>query len=182
MSAGGLLPRVIVKEKNGKRRQSGGREVEKFHLPGSFEEVEDGQGDGQGEASGAGAAGVDIQDSITTVEFGLVSVAADDDVKAGSFGVEVELFKVVEDVDRDILEFDYSGKRNGTGPGFGVHVAANGEDGCDGFELIQDLGVADVTCVNDGLGVCECREGFRTEESVSVGDDAEEKGFHLPRS
>ena len=88
----------------------------------------------------------------------------------------------MKDVDRDILEFDYCGKWNHTGPRFGVHVAANGEDGCDGFELIEDLGVADVTGVNDGLGVLECREGFRTEKSVSVGDDAEEKGFHLPRS
>jgi hypothetical protein len=172
----------LSRKKKGKRRQLGGREVEKFDSPGSFEEVQDGQGDGQGEASGAGAAGVDIQDTIMPVEFGFVSVAADDDVEAGSFGVEVELFKIVKDVDRDILELDYSGKRNGRCPGFGVHVAANGEDGCDGFELAQDLGVADVTCVNDGLGVFECREGFRAEESVSVGDDAEEKGFHLPRS
>jgi hypothetical protein len=32
------------------------------------------------------------------------------------------------------------------------------------------------------LGVFKRREGFRAEKSVSVGDDAEEKGFHLPRS
>jgi hypothetical protein len=32
------------------------------------------------------------------------------------------------------------------------------------------------------LGAFERGQGFRAEDSVSVGDDAEEKGFHLPRS
>ncbi len=89
------------------------------------------------------------------MRFGLVSVAADDDVEAGGFWVGVEVLKIVQDVDRDILEFDDSGERKGRGPGLGVHVAANGEDGCDGFELVEDSRIADVARMNDGLGAFE---------------------------
>ena len=108
-----------------------------------------------------------------------MSVAADDDAEAGGFWVEVELFKIVQDVDRDILEVDDSGERKGRGPGLGVHVAANGDDGCYGFEPVEDNRVADVTCMNDGLGAFQRGDRFGAEETVGIGDDAEAEGFHL---
>ena len=168
-----------MSRENGRRRQLGGRGVEKFDLPGSFEEVKEGHRDGQGEASRAGAAGVDVENSIVPVRFGLVSVAADDNVEAGDFRIEVKSFKVVQDVDRDILEFDNCGERKARGPGFAVNVAANGENGCDGLELVEDGRVADVACVNDSVGAFERGEGFRAEETVGIRDDAEEERFHL---
>ena len=107
-----------------------------------------------------------------------MSVAADYDVEAAGFRVEVELFKVVQNVDRDILKFDDCSERKGRGPGLGVHVAANGEDGCDGFELVEDGRVAHVASVNDGLGAFERGEGLRAEEAMGIGDDAEEERLH----
>ena len=89
--------------------------------------------DRQVEALWTSAARVDVEDAIVPVRFGLVSVAADDNVETGDFRIEVKLFKVVQDVDRDMLEFDNCGGRKGRGPGFGVNVAANGENGRDGF-------------------------------------------------
>jgi hypothetical protein len=153
--------------------------MQEFTLPRRLEELEVCDGDRQVEALWTSAAGVDVQDAIMPVGFGFVSVTADNDVEAGGFRVEVELFKIVQDVDRDILKFDDCGERKGRGPGFGVHVAANGEDGCDGFELVEDGGVADVACVNDSLGAFERGERFGAEQTVGIGDDAEEKRFHL---
>ena len=157
----------------------GPREIDELDLPGSFEQVESGDGDGEVEAFWAGTAGVDVEDSVLPVRFGLVRVAADDDVESGDFRIEVKLFKVVQDIDRDILKFDGCGERKGRRPRFGVHVAANGEDGCDGFELVEDGRVADVACVNDGSGAFERGESFGAEKTVGIGDDAEEERFHL---
>ena len=153
--------------------------MQELALPRRLEELEVCDGDRQVEALWTSAAGVDVEDSVPPVRFGLVSVAADDDVEAGDFRIEVKLFKVVQNVDRDILKFDGCGERKGRGPRFGVHVAANGEDGCDSFELVEDGRVADVACVNDGLGAFERGESFGAEETVGIGDDAEEEGFHL---
>jgi hypothetical protein len=107
--------------------------MQEFALPRRLEELEVCDGDRQVEALWTSAAGVDVEDSIVPVRFGLVSVAADDDVEAGGFRVEVKLFKVVQDVDREILQFNDCGERKGTGPRLSVHVAANGENWRDGF-------------------------------------------------
>jgi hypothetical protein len=154
-------------------------ETQKLGLPRRLVELEARDSDRQAEALWTGAAGVDVEDAIMPVGFGLVSVAADDDVEAGGFRVEVELFKIVQDVDRDILEFDDCRERKARGPELGVHVAANGEDGCEGFELVENGRAADVACVNDGLGAFERGENFGAEETVGIGDDAEEERFHL---
>jgi hypothetical protein len=153
--------------------------MQEFALPRRPEELDVCDGDRQVEALWAGAAGVDVEDSIVPVRFGLVSVAADYHVEAGGFRVEVELFKIVQDIDRNILEFDDCGERKGRCPRLGVHVATNGENGCDGFKLVEDGLVANVACMNNGLGAFERGEGFRAEETVGIGNDAEEKGFHL---
>jgi hypothetical protein len=153
--------------------------MQELGLPRRLVELEARDGDRQAEALWTGAAGVDVEDAIMPVGFGFVSVAADDDVEAGGFRVEVELCKIVQDVDRDILEFDDCRQRKGRGPWLGVHVAANGEDGRDGFELVEDGRAADVACVNDGLGGLERGESFAAEETVGIGDDTEEERFHL---
>jgi hypothetical protein len=108
-------------------------EIEEIRLPGSFEKVEASEGEGQRETAGAGAAGVDIEDAVAPVGFGFVGVSADDDVVSGGRRIEVEFLKIVEDVDRNVVECDDFGQREGGGPGCGVHVAAHGEDRSDGF-------------------------------------------------
>jgi len=66
-----------------------------------------------------------------------------------------------------------------SGPVAAVGVATHYEDRSDGFELIEDGEVADVTGVNDGVGALEGSEGFRAKQTVGVRDDAEKKRIHL---
>jgi hypothetical protein len=148
-------------------------------LPRRLVELEARDGDRQAEALWTGAARIDVEDAIMPVGFEFVSVAADDDLEAGAFRVQVELRKIVQDVDRDILEFDDCRERKARGPGLGVHVAANSENGCYGFELVENGRTADVACVNDSLGAFERAQSLGAEETVGIGDDAEEKRFHL---
>ena len=68
-------------------RTLGGRKLYEINMPGSFGQVEARQGDGQGEAAGAGAARIDVEDAVVPVGLGLVGMAADDDLEAGSGGV-----------------------------------------------------------------------------------------------
>ena len=120
-------------------------------MPRGFGEVEASYGDGQGEAAGAGAAGVYIEDAFVPAGAGFMGVARDDDVEAGDFGAEVELAEVVEDVDQDVLDADDFGGWQGSSPRFGVHIAADGHNWSDGFELIEDGGIPDIASVDDGF-------------------------------
>jgi hypothetical protein len=137
--------------KTGKAAKLVASQMHELDLPGSFEEVEAGEADREREAAGAGAAGVDVEEAVLPVSFGLVSVPTDDDLKAGG-GIEVQVLEIVEDVDRDVEKFDDFGDREAGGPGFGVHVTANCKDGRDGFQLIKNRWLADVAGVNDGVG------------------------------
>ena len=47
------------------------------------------------------------------------------------------------------MEFDDFGERECGGPWFGVYVAANRENRRDGFELVEDSGIADIAGVDD---------------------------------
>lgn len=73
----------------------GGGEFEELDLPGSFHQVEEREGDRQGETSRTSTAWIDVEDAALQVRFGLVGVATDDDLKAGSGGIEVELLQIV---------------------------------------------------------------------------------------
>ena len=65
--------------------------MQELGLPRRLVELEARDSDRQEEALWAGAAGIDVEDAITPMGFGFVSVATDDDVEAGDGGVEVEL-------------------------------------------------------------------------------------------
>ncbi len=62
--------------------------------------VEEGVGDGEVEAAGAGAAGVEVEDSVAVLDGGLVGVAVEDCGDAGGVGVEVEVVDGVDEVDQ----------------------------------------------------------------------------------
>lgn len=129
----------------------GRQEVEKFGLPRGFGELETSYGDRQGETARPSAAGVDIEDAFVPAGVRFVRVARDDDLEACDFGAEVELAEVVKDVDQDVFDADDFGGWQGSSPRFGVHIAADGYDRSDGFELIEDGGIPDVASVDDGF-------------------------------
>jgi len=80
-----------------------------------------------------------------------VSVTADDKAEPRGSRIQVELFQVVEEVNRNVLNFDNLAEREVRGPGFGIHVAAHGEDRSNGLQLIEDVRLADVSGVKDGV-------------------------------
>ena len=76
-----------------------GRKFYELDLPRSLGKIEAGEGEGQREAAWSSAARIDVEDAVAQVGFWLVSVATDYDLEAGSGGVQVEMFEIVEDVD-----------------------------------------------------------------------------------
>ncbi len=130
--------------------------------------------DGQIESSGAGAAWVDVEDSIFLFYFWVVAVAVDYCGYACGLGLEVEAGEIVEQVDGCAFGFDEVGFGQGAGPGLGVDVAADCGDRGNLFEGGEDFGGADVAGVEDAVGAREGGEGFGAEQAVGVGDEAEE--------
>ena len=103
-------------------------------------------------------------------------MAENDDVEVGGFGVQVERVPVVEDIEVYRSDLDYFGLGQVGCPGGCVHISANGMDGGDFGELIQDIWIADVAGMDDDLDALEGFEGFGAEEAVGVGEDADEMG------
>ena len=100
-------------------------------------------------------------------------VAGDDDVDAGAGGVAIELLEIVQDVDARVGRVERGGCGKGGGPGTFVDIAADGGDGREGAEAVEDGGIADVAGVDDVIGTGERGEGFGTEQAVGVGDDSD---------
>lgn len=80
-----------------------------------------------------------------------------------------------------MVQLDGCGERKGGGPGIGVHVAAYGEDWCDGFELVEDCRVADIAGMNDDVRAAQRGQSFRTEKAVGIRDEAQEERVHQQR-
>ena len=130
-------------------------------------------GDGELEAAGTGAAGVEIEDALVDIRRGLVGVAEDHDGDAGGLGLEVEVCDGMQHVDQMAVELDgFGGGELGGGAGR-VDVAADGGDGCDDSEAVEDGDVADVPSVEDVGRAAESVEGFGAEQAVGVGEDGD---------
>jgi hypothetical protein len=115
---------------------------------------------------------------------GHVGVAVEDDGEFGGGGIEVEGFEVVEHIEveagvgRVLDENDFGFGKFGAGA-FAVDVAADGGDGGDFGELVEDGDFSHVTDVQNAVDAAESGSDFRTEETVSVRDDAEEHGERI---
>ena len=57
-------------------------------------------------ALGTCAAGVDVEKVVAPVGIRLVGMTRNNNVEAGGFRVKVELLEIVENVNRDVLQFD----------------------------------------------------------------------------
>ncbi len=132
---------------------------------------------GQAKALGAGAAGVEVEDAVAPLDRGLVRVAADHGGDAGGFRFEVEITDGVDEVKELPGQIDgFGGRELGAGPG-GVDVAANGGDGADLAESVEDAGVADIARVEDVFSLRKRGEGLGAKEAVGVRDDADQHGY-----
>jgi hypothetical protein len=139
--------------------------------------------DGKLKAARAAGAGVEIEHTFLRDEIRDVGVAMEDRGELCGCGVKVERLEVVQHVDveaavgRVFDEDDVGFGELGAGA-FAVDVAANGGDGSDFGEIVEDGGFANVAEVEDAVDAVKGGSNFRTEETVGVRDDSE---FHVFR-
>jgi len=98
----------------------------------------------------------------------------DDDVELCDGRVEVELLKVVKDVDQGRASFDDCRQRQLRCPGSLVDVSSDGDQRRHRAELFEDLRLADIAGVEDQVGSAESRQRLRTHEAVGIGDQADD--------
>jgi hypothetical protein len=79
----------------------------------------------------------------------------------------------VEHVDVAAGDEGHFGLRQLTAGAFAVHVAADGGDGSDLAQILEDGSLAYVAEVEDALDAGESGDDFGTEETVGIADDAD---------
>ena len=80
-----------------------------------------------------------------------MSVAADDGRETGGRGIEIQLRQIVQHVDGNPVYFEHFSLGQPLRPHAFVYVAANRSDWSDGTKLIEDLGRANISGVNDAI-------------------------------
>src|SRR5579885_1971828 len=97
----------------------------------------------------AGAAWVEVEHAVPGLLPGNVAVAVDDGLNAGGFGIQVELFQDVQNVNCDAFDFD----ELGLGKVLGIHsvidVPAHGGYGSNLSQTVEDRWIADITGMDD---------------------------------
>ena len=71
------------------------------------------------------------------------------------------------------IELDGFGGGQITAESAVVDVTANCGEWRDGPQSVENLVIANVTGMQDVVAAGECLDGFRTQQSVSIGDDAD---------
>lgn len=88
---------------------------------------------------------------------------------------------LVNDVEDAAMYGDDGGERQATCPAIGIVVAAHRSDRRQSAQAIEHAGIADVAGVNDVVGAAQQRHGFRAQQSVSIGDEADAAGLARAR-
>ena len=81
-----------------------------------------------------------------------MSVAADYGREPGGPGIEIQLRQIVQHIDGNPAYFEHFSLGQLLRPHAFVYVAANRSDWSDGAKLIEDLGRANISCMNDVIG------------------------------
>jgi len=95
-----------------------------------------------------------------------------DDVEAGSSRVNVHFFHVVQDVNAHTFQFQCEVKRDLRSPRTLVIVSPDRIHGGYGTQVLENLGPADVPCVNDVLYARKRTDSLRAKQSMRIGDEA----------
>jgi hypothetical protein len=112
------------------------------------------------------AARIEVKHSFTHFLLGNMAVAGNHDLESGGFRLEIELCEIVEHIDRDTSKFDDFILRQLTRPWTFIDVAADRSKRCDGRELLEDLRVANISCVDDVLRSEQRLEGLRAKQAM----------------
>mgnify|MGYP001248759752 CR=1 FL=1 len=138
--------------------------------------------DGQLESPWPRTSRIEIEHAPACLLLRYVAMPRDHDLESGYFWLEVKLRQVMKNVYGNACEFDGFSLRQCASPCAFVDITADGGDWRHFRELFQDVGVTNVSGMNDVLGATQGVHGLRTEQSVRVGDDADQdSGPHFFR-
>ena len=118
---------------------------------------------------GTRASGIEVKYALRHLFSGKVAVSGNDHV---IFAFEGELVKVVHKADRHLANFQSVGLRERQSPWSVVSTAADGADRSNFMQGVEDFLVSDISRVKDIFRVLKDLPHFRAQESMSIGDDA----------
>ena len=122
------------------------------------------------------ASGIEVENALPGFLFWNVTVARDYNAESCGFGFEVESSEIVKHVDGNPAKLDDCRMRQSAGPLAFVDIPPHRCNRSEGCQLVEDLGIACVSSMNDVVGSAQSVERFRTKQAVGVGDDADEDG------
>ena len=98
-----------------------------------------------------------------------MGMTGDDDVKTCRDRIEVEGTKVMEHVEKSLLQLDDLRRRKPFGPGAAIHVAAYGKHRAELLQSLDHVEGADVACMHDEIHPPQSCKGLPAHQSVGVG-------------
>src|SRR6266481_6134591 len=108
-----------------------------------------------------------------------MSVSADHGGKSRNNGVEIECLNIVNDIEGQCCDLDHFGFIELLCPWLDINVAADGRDRSNLFQSTNDVRRSNVSGVKNVLYTAECIERLGAQQTVSVGDHANQ---HLETS
>lgn len=132
--------------------QLGRVEFDDFRLEGAVAfHVQVAHGDGEVEASRTAGAGIEVEHAFVVRDGGFVGVPVEDSGEARGRRVEVEGLDVVQQVEVGAFEQEHLGLGEAAARALGVDIAADGSDGRDLSQGVEDGWIADVAEVQDAV-------------------------------
>ena len=123
---------------------------------------------GQLKSPGSATSRVDVQNAIPFFDQRFVGVARHNHLHTCGMRLDVELRKIVDDVDERASDSNHLSFRQMGCPRLRVIIASDGNERRHGGKLIENLGRPDVSTMNDVIAAdCECPR-FSPHEPVRV--------------
>ena len=122
----------------------------------------------------AGAARIEVQDTVLSLDARTVRVAAHDDVESLCHGIHAKLLEIVDDVDPVTTELDRARVGQSLGPGAAIVVATHRERRRERFQFSKHVRDAHISGVDDELAPAKSADGFGTQFVVRIGNDPDE--------
>jgi hypothetical protein len=148
------------------------QEFDKFCPPGLGSQIHHGEGDGEVKSPGASAPRVQVEDALAFGLLRLVGVATDNEIEFCGVRAQIQLAEIMQNIETGPIRFYHRCEGKLLCPRAGVHIAADGEDRGDEFQLGEDFRNADITGVDDQIDTVKGALHLWTQESMSIGDDA----------
>jgi len=125
-------------------------------------------GNWQLKSPGSATARVDIQNTIPFFDQRFVRMPRNNDLHTRGMRLDVELRKIVDDIDERAADSNHLGLRQMRCPRLGVIITFDGNERRHGGKLIENLRGPDVAAVNDVIAAHRECPRFGSHESVSV--------------